>query len=321
MGLDLTAPSAYIEENSDEFFSRSVLGATVAQTMTQITGIKSSKKLPTLDMGYDLFQADTDCTFDDGGNDLVIAQRVLTVSDMKINEKFCTKELEPFFTQKILSPGGKYQTLPAELRLMDIVIERVKKTVELTAVKGILGGSNSRVSFNQFDGMLEIISNDIAALDIPVAQQLTKTLVIGTIIQDFRDMYDVLPVDARESTLTDGDWVIYCAPTTKAIYNRAYQNDLTALPYNDQFGKHFLDDTGIEIISLAALDGTALDRSTAILCRKGNFWQGSDIEGEETELTLKLGAGSESRFLFLEGVFKLGYASKFPDEMVVNNIS
>jgi len=34
-----------------------------------------------------------------------------------------------------------------------------------------------------------------------------------------------------------------------------------------------------------------------------------------------MGAGSEARDLFLTGVFKLGYQSKFPDEMVVNNIS
>lgn len=321
MSFDLTGPSAYVEEQAKQVLSRSVLGAKVAQTMTKVTGIKSAIKLPTADMGYDLFQNDNDCTFDDGANDLIIAQRLLTVSDLKINEKFCVRELEPFFTQKYLPAGSGYTNIPAELRLMEIIIERIKKTVELTAVKGILGGGNSLVSFNQFDGMLEIISNDIAAGDIPAAQRLTGTLAASAVIEDFRDMYDALPIDARENTLVDGDWVIYCAPSTKAIYNRDYQSANNSLPYNVEFGKNFLDDTGIEIVSLAALEGTALDRSRAILCRKNNFWQGSDIDGEETSLEMHMGTGSEYRDLFLTGSFKLGYQSRFPDEMVVNNIT
>ena len=318
MGLDLTAASAYVEENADEFFSRSVLGAKVAQTMTKVTGIKSSVKLPTLDMGYDLFQDDNDCSFDDGSNDLVIAQRTLTVSDIKINEKFCIRDLEPFFTQKILTPGGKYDSMPPELRLMEIVIERVQKAVELTAVRGVLSGSFADTSFNLFDGMLETISNDIAAADIPAAQQLTGALTASNIIASFRAMYDALPIDNLLSTVTDGDWVIYCSPLAKALYNRDFQSDNGALVYNSTFDQNFLDNTGIEIVALA---GMANDNTQAILTRKGNFWQGSDIDGEQTDLRLHMGTGSEYRDLFLTGEFKLGYQTRFPDEMVTNNIS
>jgi hypothetical protein len=318
MGFDLTAATAYVEENADEFFSRSVLGAKVAQTMTKVTGIKSSIKLPTLDMGYDLFQDDNDCSFDDGGNDLVIAQRELAVSDIKINEKFCIKDLEPFFTQKILTPGSEYTAVPNELRLMEIVVERVQKAVELTAVRGVLSGSFADASFNLFDGMLETISNDIAASDIPAGQQLSGALTAGNIIASFRAMYDALPVDNLLSTVTDGDWVIYCSPLAKALYNRDFQSTNGALPYNQAFNQDFLDNTGIEIIALA---GMANDDTQAILTRKGNFWQGSDIDGEETDLKFHFGTGSEYRDLFLTGEFKLGYQTKFPDEMVVNNIS
>ena len=318
MGFDLTAPSAYVVENKDEFYSRSVLGANVSQTMTRINTVKSSIKLPTLDMGYDLFQDDNDCSFDDGGNDLVIAQRELVVSDIKINEKYCIKELEPFFTQKILTPGGTYENIPPELRLMDILTERVIKTVELTAVRGVLGGGFANASFNLFDGMLEIISNDIAAANIPAGQQLTGALTTSNVIASFRAMYDALPLDNKMNVKTDGDWVIYTSPTAKDTYNRDFQSANGALPYNREFDQDFLDNTSIEIIALAGMEN---DTTQAILTRKGNFWQGTDIATEYTDLSLEMGAGSEARDLFLTGVFKLGYQSKFPDEMVVNNIS
>jgi len=318
MGFDISALSAYTEENATEFFSRSVLGSKVAQTMHLMTGIKSAMAIPTMDLGYDLLQSDTDCTFDDGGNDLVIAQRTITPVDIKINEKYCVKELEPYFTQKILSPGGKYDDVPAELRLFDMMIARINKSVELALVRGVLGGASAISSFNLFDGMIETASNDIAAGDIPAAQQLTGALTASNVIASFRAMYDALPLDAYLNVATDGDWKIYCSPQAKVNYARDYQSDNGSLPYNTDFGKDFLDNTTIEIVALA---GFAEDDSQAILTREGNYWLGTDIGGEENDLTLALGAGSEARDLFLTGVFKMGIQTRFPDEMVVNNIS
>ena len=318
MGFDITALTAYVEENADEFFSRAVLGAKVSSMMNRVTGIKSSIKLPTLDHGYDLLQADANCTFNNGSNDLVIAQREIDPIDMKIQEQYCIKELEPYFTQKILTPGSTYDTVPPELRLMDILIERVNKVIELALVRGIAGGASAITSFNLFDGILETVSNDIAAGDIPAAQQLTGALTASNVIASFRAMYDALPADNYNSTLTDGDWVIYCSPQTKAIYNRDYQSSLTALPYNTEFGKNFLDDTGIEIV---ALDGFREDTTQALLTRKSNWWMGVDLDGEETSLSLTKGTGSEQDDLFLSGKFKMGIQTKFPDEMVSNNIS
>ena len=319
MGFDITALSAYTEENADEFFSRGVLGSKVAAMMQIMTGIKSAEKIPTLDHGYDILQSNSqNCAWNDGGNDLVIAQRLLTPASIKIQEEYCIAELEPYFTQKILSPGGTYESVPPELRLMDIIVERINKVVELGLVRGVLGGASAISSFNLFDGILEVISNDITAGDIPAAQQLTGSLASANIIASFRAMYDALPVDNYESTSSDGDWVIYCSQTTKQIYNRAYQAANGALMYNTDFNKDFLDNTGIEVVSLA---GFGEDTTQAVLTRKSNWWLGTDIGGEETSLSLTAGTGSEMDKLFLSGKFKMGINTKFPDEMVTNNIS
>lgn len=318
MSFDISTLTGFTVEDAGRFFSKAVLGAKVSQMMVKVIGIKSAIKLPTLDMGYDILQSDTDCTFDDGQNDLIIAQRTLTPVDIKINEKYCVKELEPFFTQKILPPGGDYQTVPPELRLFDIVAERVQKVIELAVVRGILGGASAIASFNLFDGMLETVSNDIAAGDIPAAQQTSLDLTPTDIIASFRAMYDALPADNFNATVGDGDWVIYCSPQSKATYDRAYQAAFGLHQNGVGFDKNFLDTTGIEIVSL---DGFREDTSQAILTRKSNWWMGVDIDGEETELTLELGAGSEARDLFLTALFKMGIQDKFPSEMVVNNIS
>ena len=318
MGFDITALTGYTEENATEWYSKVVLGAKVSKQMSRITGIKSATKLPTKEFGYDLLQSDTDCTWDDGGNDLVIAQRTLTPVDIKINEEFCVKELEPYFTQKILPAGGSYSNVPPELTLFNLVGSAVQKSIELAVVRGVLGGSSAIASFNLFDGMLETASNDIAALDIPTGQQLTGSLAQGTIIASFRDMYDNMDLDSRMMVQEQKDWKIYCSPQAKVNYDRAFQAANGALPYNTSFDKNFLDNTGIEIVDLA---GFAENDNQAILTRAGNYWMGVDIDGEETDLSLQLGAGSESRTLFLQGLFKMGIQTKDPSIMVTNNIT
>jgi hypothetical protein len=315
MAFDISALSAYTEENAIEFFSRSVLGSKIASMMNRRTGIKSSEALPTLAMTNDLFQAETNCTFVDGGNDLVIDQRTLTVQKLKIQEKFCINDLEPFFTQKILPAGSTYTDVPAELRFMEIVVERIRKTMELAVIEGELGGANPNASLNLFDGMDHIIADEIVALSIPLAQQKAGATTATNVIATLDAMYDALPDDNKLNVLQDGDWVFLVSPQTKVIYERDFRTTHGALPYNTGFDKDEYDTTGIKLVAVA---GLTANPGQVILTRMSNWWMGVDVDGEDTSLTLEQGAGSEKRFLFLEGHFKTGIQVMFPDEMVVN---
>jgi hypothetical protein len=193
----------------------------------------------------------------------------------------------------------------------------VSKIVELALVRGIAGGADPIASLNLFDGMLEVCSNDIAAGDIPVAQRLALNLTQTDIIATFRAMHDAMDLDSQMNLQTQKDWKIYCSPQAKVNYNRAFQAANGALPYNEKFNQDFLDNTGIEIIDFA---GFAADDTQAVLTREGNFWMGTDVDGEENELSLKLGSGSEAKKLFLSGVFKMGVQSEDPSIIVTNNI-
>ena len=235
-----------------------------------------------------------------------------------INEEFCVKTLETNFTQQILKPGGKYSDVPAELRLFNLLGMSVQKVIELALVRGVAGGASAIASFNLFDGMIETASNDIAAGDIPAAQQLTGALTSTNIIASFRAMYDNMDLDSRMNISEQGDWKIYCSPQAKVIYERDYQAANGGSHNGAGFDQNFLDTTGIEIVDIA---GFAEDNSQAILTRAGNYWLGVDIEGEETSFSLALGAGSEAKTLFLDSVFKLGIQTKFPETIVTNNIS
>ena len=318
MGFDVSALAAYTEERPTEFYTKALLGSKVAKQMTVIDGIKSAVKLPTESFGIDILQADQDCTWNDGGNDIVVAQRTLTPVKMMINEEFCVKKLEPNFTQKILRPGTVYENVPAELRLFNLVGMSVASVVEQALVRGVAGGADAVASYNLFDGMIETASNDIAAGDIPVGQRLTGALTEGAIIASFRAMYDAMDLNSRMNLQVQKDWKIYCSPQAKVNYDRAFQAANGALGYNTTFDQNFLDNTGIEIVDLAGFAG---DDTQAILTRAGNYWLGVDVDGEQNSLSLELGAGPNKKTLYLDGEFSMGIQTKFPDTMVTNNIT
>tara|TARA_R100001244_G_scaffold124688_3_gene94569 strand:- start:686 stop:1645 length:960 start_codon:yes stop_codon:yes gene_type:complete len=310
--------TGYTTENATEFYTKVLLGSKVAKTMRVIANIKSSQKLPQSEFGIDILQADQDCVWNSGGNDVTISQRTITPVSVMINEEFCVKKLEPNFTQKILSPGGIYEDVPAEIKLFNLVGMSVAKVIELALVRGEAGGADPIASLNLFDGILEVCSDDIAAGDIPAGQQLTGVLDQANIIASFRAMHDALDLDSQMNLQTQKNWKIYCSPQAKVNYNRAFQAANGALPYNKDFNQDFLDNTGIEIIDFAGFDANP---AQAVLTREGNFWIGTDVEGEESELSLELGSGSEAKTLFLSGVFKMGVQSEDPSIIVTNNIT
>ena len=75
---------------------------------------------------------------------------------MKVQEKYCIKDLEPIFTQKYLTPGSEYSDVPGELRLMEMITERISKVIELAVVRGVAGGASQVASFNIFVNFLNI---------------------------------------------------------------------------------------------------------------------------------------------------------------------
>lgn len=315
MAFNTSALSVYTEESVKEIFSRSVLGAKISSRMNRMTGIKSSEAIPVMNMEGDLFQANTACGFNDGGKDLVIEQRILAVEPIKINEVFCIQDLEKFFTQKILPNGSTYTDVPAEVKFIELVIEQITKTVELAVFRGEKGGSDALVSLNLFDGMNHIIDDAITALEIPTGQQHTLATTSGNINATLDAMFDSMPDDLADNVEQNGDWVFYVSPTTKRIYERDFRTTHGALPYNSEFNKDEYDTTGIKIVSCAGLTATP---SRIILTRESNWWLGTDIDGEETSLTLKPGAGTESDFLYLVGKFKMGIQAKFLNELITN---
>lgn len=142
MGFDLSSLTAYVEQNKNGLIKKSVLGANSLEYLKIMPGIKSSETVNIL--GSTIVAQPGDCTFsEDGGAS--ITQVLLEVSDIKFNESYCLKDLEAYFTQKMLAPGnpenmGEIEPTFIEAKMADIATYVDKAIWQENATTGLFDG-------------------------------------------------------------------------------------------------------------------------------------------------------------------------------------
>src|SRR3990167_2726481 len=109
MALDLSALSAYTDEQKFQLITKSVLGAKTIKMMSIQSGIKSASKINIIDTDA-VFQAGGTCGFNASGTTTLI-HRTLTVGKIKVHEAICPKDLEAKYLQTQIAAGSQYDTL------------------------------------------------------------------------------------------------------------------------------------------------------------------------------------------------------------------
>lgn len=317
MAFDVSALTAFVDENADIFLEKSVLGAKTPALANIITGLKGTAKIPNLAIDTDdLFQDGTGCVTTDQGN-VVFDQRTITPKNFKVLMKFCVKDLEAFFTRKILTPGSSYDSLTTiESQIMDLIGREIMKKIELILWQGVEGGAAGDVSFNLMDGYEEIIADEIVAGSIPAPQRTTVSEAVGTVVSAYEGMRRNLPIDQFEEA-ADGGYLLLTDPVSKRNYEEAWRSTFTSAPYNMSFDKPMLDGTNIPIIGVGGLHGLG----KSILVKQKSLWVGVDLEGEETNLVLERGTGNDRDNMYLHADFKMAAQLNFPSELVTNNFT
>jgi len=315
MAFDLSALSAWTDERADEFFSKSVLAAKTPSLMRVLTGLKGATAIPNLEGDSDIFRSGSSCGFTAVG-DVAIDQRTINPQSVKVNIELCLRDLEAFFTRQLLPAGQMYEGLgPVEAAILEEVRKRIQRTVEIAVWQSEIGGAGA-TSLTIFDGLIEIIQDEIAAATIPAGQQLSGAVTTGNIIATVEAMRDALPVDQFDEVTEESKYIMLMSPQAKQTYERDYRSTFTALPYNMEFNKLFVDGTKIEIIGVPGLFAAA-HSDKILLVKRESLWLGVDIEGEQSDLMVYMDQDREN--VRIKSRFMMGTQVNFPEELVVNN--
>jgi hypothetical protein len=191
-------------------------------------------------------------------------------------------ELEPLayehtYLGHSLKVGTSTKNIPFEAFLMQKIIEKAQKDVELNGIfKGVYNAGGTTASATM-DGLLTIINQEIAAATmteangkvIDLGANITSTDTVATLEGFFES--------AANPEYWESDYFyLLCSPEIASFYNQDYREKHGSLPYNSQYQKRFMDvgnGKNVEIVPMAGMAG----EKRVILVPSWNIFWGTDM--------------------------------------------
>lgn len=181
-GFTNSSLTDYVEENKGDLILESVIAApTLSYPVDIVQGIKFKEALNFLAITAP-FQTGTTCAFNASG-DTTFTQKVITVTDVKVQNQFCPKTLEAKYTQKFLRPGAHQEELPVAKFIADQVNLNIKAQMEQAIWQGDTTLTNLP-NLKIFDGWIKTID-----AGSPVLATATADVTTSNVLGIIEDMY------------------------------------------------------------------------------------------------------------------------------------
>ena len=299
MSLDLSALSAYTDENKMPLIKETLLTGRTMSLITVQPDIKSAAPINILSSSA-VFQAGA-CGFNASGT-TVLDQRLLTVSSIKQNEAICVDDLEAYWTQSLMKAGSYNEEIPFEQMYSEEKAAQSAKAIETMVWQGdTLGAGNLAL----VDGLINLIDAEGA-----VVTGTILALDAANIIDAVDEMVQAIPADAIEAT----DLHLFMGYDTYRIYAAALR-DANLFHYdgkeNGDFSM-FIPGTSVKAIAVSGLNGT--DR--IFLSEASNLYAGVDLLNDSEDF--RIFYAEEADEVRFNQKFKLGFQVAFPARIVSN---
>lgn len=290
--LNLTSLPEYVEQNKEQLFVDSTVGAKTLDYVELMLGVKHKEALNYLESEVVLQAAA--CGWNPNGSD-TFAQRYIEVHLVEVEKEFCYIDFkEKYMNYQLRWEAGR-ETLPFEQKIAESNVEAIKAAVEDMVWQGNSGASvtgfladiaeasAATVSFASGDTTVEKIDAMVAGLN---AKMLKKGVNIFVSMTDFRNY-------VLESNST------CCA--NRPILDAAAEEIIYA------------GDSRIKIVPVLGLEGTG----KMVAATPDALVYGTDLKDSETVYRIWFDE-KESKFMF-RVLFAAGTAVKFPNEIILGS--
>ena len=297
MAYDVSALGSYTKEVADSLIYKIIATSPkTAGLMTVQPGIKSAETI-NIAATEGVWQTGGSCGFSASGN-TTFSQRTITVGKVKINLKWCEKDLEPKYLQGALKAGSSYDMLTFEQQIVGDIEQNIANRLEKAIWLGNTSSGDAYLS--KFDGLVKIIaaaSGVVSASAVAWSVANSRTAV--------QNVY---------SALTDD---MLANPSLKIFMGTAEARDYKLKLGIDNLyhitgkeGVFYAENTDVEIVPVHGLSGTKKVYALAT----DNMFLGTDLLNEEEKFDLFFAKeADEIRFV---AEFKVGVQIAFPDQIV-----
>ena len=303
MAYDVSALSSYVNEQSDKYLYQTIAEGTTTSLIPNVqSGIKSSEKIKMIST-TGVWQAGGSCGFNASG-DTSFSDRTLAVGKVKVNLKWCPKDLEPKYTQLKLKKGSAYKNLDFEEQIVAQLQNKDKSKVEQVVWNGDTTSGDAYLS--KFDGFRKIIGAASGVLTASTSGSTTWNQTNSrTIMQAFAAKVSA----SLPQLLEDDDAVCFMGVKEAVDLKLKYIAD-NLFHITGEEGVLKVEGTEIKIIPVQGLSG----KGEVYLMRKSNMYLGVDLEGEDDKMEIFFAKEADEIRYVKE--FKMGVQIAFPDEII-----
>lgn len=307
MAFDLSALSAYIEDQDFPLIAQMQATGGLAEVADIQTGIKGSSNLQFLSTDV-VFGSDS-CTRT-GADTTTFSQRTITVGPIAVSEDLCIKDLNGYWAQVLVKKGAAgEEEMPAEIEAvyMEKKMNALSNALTVADFQGDTASGTNNLSY--YDGLLKIVDAG-AAVDGNTGGVTVATGISSSNVLDILDgMWESIPDNISEAE----DLSLWVPTSVYKKYVIALKN-ANLFHYSGDGEQVNLYGTNVALRSTVGLPGAA-GSERMILTRNSNIVIGMDGDADEDAMSVRLDPVSE-KSIFFDVTFKRGVQVRFIDEVV-----
>lgn len=300
MAINVSSLTTYVDEQRLPLIRKAVLAPKSADLFNLQTGVKSKAALNILTTSV-VFGDGSSCGWNQAGTN-TLSQREIEVGHVKVNMNFCDRTLLDYWAGYEVKVAAGKETLPFEESFVADIIAHVNAEVE----KAIWQGDTTATgNLSIFDGLLKILNAEKDTIKIAAVSG-------NNIAQEVYDAYANIPLEILHSaSIVMGEDAF-----------RSYIGELNAEnlyhydPKVDEGMSIVIPGTSTRIYGVPGLNGT---KKIVAGDLKGNFFYGTDLEGDQE--TFDLWYSKDNQEFRLAVKFNAGVQVAFPDQVVVKTIA
>ena len=298
--INVSSLTQYVDEQRLPLIRKAVLAPKSADLFNLQTGVKSKAALNILTTSV-VFGDGAACGWNPNGTN-TLSQREIEVGKVKVNMNFCDRTLLDYWAGYEVKVAAGKEVLPFEEAFVADILAHVNEEVEKAIWQGDKEGSGN---LTIFDGLLKILNAESGVIK--------KAAVSGNnVAQEVYDAYASIPLEILHTAS------VVCGEDTF----RAYIGELNSAnlyhydPKVDEGMSIVIPGTSTRIYGVPGLNGT---KKIVAGDLKGNFFYGTDLEGDQEVFDLWYSKDNQEFRLAIK--FNAGVQVAFPDQVVVKTIA
>lgn len=287
MAVNLSALTAYVDEQKIGLIRKSALGAKTLDYVNIQTGVVGPTAINLLN---------TDIVFGDGGScgwneagTSTVSQRKIVPALLKVNMSFCDKAMAKYFMNYEVNMAAGRANLPFEEAFIGDVVEKTNAKLDDIIWNGVTVGGT------KYDGYLDIMAASL------VDKQETGATVYGSV----KNVYNAIPANILDKAVIFVGIDTYRDLVQELVEKNLYHYDVKV----DEALEMVLPGTITKVVAVPGLNG----KNAIVAGNPEHMFYGTDMTGDDE--VFKLWYSDDNQEFRLNIGFSAGVQFAFPSEV------